>query len=303
MLTTKNVTKPGSTMRFIVLTGTSGAGKITASNYFGDIGYYAVDNIPPRLLAELAASCRDRGCDRVLAVVDSRVGKDELKGMPDALRALTVQGTPAEILFLDASDDVLVRRFKETRRPHPIFQDGRGSILDAITTERQMLDEMRARADKIFDTSNLSATELAKSLADAIGESVRSRLIVTVQSFGFKHGLPIDADLVFDVRFLVNPHYVPDLKPLTGQDEKVHYFIHQDPLTEPFLKRMFDLISFSLPQYEREGKAYLTIAIGCTGGQHRSVAIAEDTAQFIRGEGYRVTVFHRDAERNRALLA
>jgi UPF0042 nucleotide-binding protein len=284
-------------MRFIVLTGTSGAGKITAAHYFGDIGYYSVDNLPPRLLPELAESCRARSCDRVLAVVDARAGAS-LRELPATLDQLAANGTPAEVLYLDASDEVLVRRFKETRRPHPLFEEGRGSILDAIQAERSLLDEIRARADKVIDTSNLNPSELTAVLASVTGERSGPRLLITVESFGFKHGLPIDADLVFDVRFLVNPHYVPELKPLTGRDPRVARYVHQDPLTEPFLKKMLDFISFSLPQYEREGKAYLTIAIGCTGGRHRSVAIAQDVANYLGGEGYRVSVFHRDADRD-----
>jgi RNase adapter protein RapZ len=285
-------------MRYIILTGTSGAGKITASNFFGDIGYYAVDNLPPRLLPELARSCRDRGCDRVLAVVDARVGT-LLSELPAALEALSAQGTPAEVIYLDASDEVLVRRFKETRRPHPIFEEGRGSILDAVRAERALLDETRALADKVIDTSNLSPSELAAALATVTGEQRGPRLNITLESFGFKHGLPIDADLVFDVRFLANPHYVPELKPFTGRDPAVAHYVHQDPLTEPFLEKMMSFVSFALPQYEREGKAYLTIAIGCTGGRHRSVTIAEDVARYLGGDGYRVTVFHRDADRER----
>ena len=288
-------------MRLIIVTGTSGAGKMTAANYFGDIGFYTVDNPPPDLLPQLAMTCKLQGRERVLAVVDARAG-ESLRNAGAMLDQLREQGTPAEIVYIDASDEVLVRRFKETRRPHPIFQEGRGSILDAIQTERLMLDEMRARAERVIDTSNLTPLELAHKLAAVIGETAGPRLMVSVESFGFKHGLPIDADLVFDVRFLVNPHYVPDLKPLTGQDEVVAKFIHEDPVTAPFLEKLLDLIRFSLPQYEREGKAYLTIAIGCTGGQHRSVAIAEDVAKAIRELDYRVTVFHRDAERNRALL-
>jgi UPF0042 nucleotide-binding protein len=284
-------------MRFIVLTGTSGAGKITAAHYFGDIGYYSVDNLPPRLLPELAESCRARKCDRALAVVDARAGAS-LRELPAVLEQLKANGTPAEVLYLDASDEVLVRRFKETRRPHPLFEQGRGSILDAIQAERTLLDEIRARADKVIDTSNLNPSELTAVLASVTGERSGPRLLITVESFGFKHGLPIDADLVFDVRFLVNPHYVPELKPLTGRDPAVARYVHQDPLTEPFLKKMLDFISFSLPQYEREGKAYLTIAIGCTGGRHRSVTIAQDVANYLGGEGYRVSVFHRDADRD-----
>lgn len=280
-------------MRLIVLTGTSGAGKITAALYFNDIGYYTVDNVPPRLLPALAEACQAEGREKVLAVVDARSGTAVCE-LPDVLDYLVDCGTPVELIFLDASDEVLVHRFKETRRPHPIFAGGRGSILDAVHAEREMLEEIRARADRVIDSSNRTPQELGSVLAEVTGERKGPRLLITVESFGFKHGVPIDADLVFDVRFLRNPHYVPELKQLTGLSPEVVAYIHEDPVTEPFLVKTMDLIRFTLPQYEREGKAYLTIAIGCTGGRHRSVALAEDMAAELAGDGYRVTVFHRD---------
>jgi UPF0042 nucleotide-binding protein len=286
-------------MRFIVITGTSGAGKATAFNYFEDRGYFAVDNLPPRLLPELAASCLQEGCDRALAVVDSRAGKS-LQELPDALNELNKAGIRALVIYIDASDETLVRRFKETRRTHPTFEAGQGTILAAIQAEREMLAEIQPRADKIIDTSNRKPADLRAELADLIGESPGPGLAITVESFGFRHGLPIDADLVFDVRFLANPHYVPELKPLTGQYPEVSTYIHGDSLTEPFLEKLFDFVSFSLPQYQREGKAYLTIAIGCTGGRHRSVLVAEELAENLRGQGYRVAVHHRDVKRDPA---
>ena len=283
-------------MRFIVLTGTSGAGKATAFNYFEDVGFYAVDNVPPRLLPELARSCRAEGLDKVLAVVDSRAGRSigELAPMLDQVEAL---GIKAELLFMDASDDALIRRFKETRRPHPTFRTAQGSVLDAIRAERAMLSDILARADKSIDTSNMTPLDLRTELAEVAGIPAGPGLTITVVSFGFKHGIPIDADLIFDVRFLVNPHYVPALKPLTGLSPEVAHYIHRDPLTEPFLEKLVDFVDFTLPQYAREGKAYLTIGIGCTGGRHRSVTISEDLASSLRAEGFRVSVFHRDTER------
>ncbi len=284
-------------MRLIVLTGTSGAGKATALHYFEDSGFYAVDNLPPRLLVQLAEDCKQQGRQDVLAVVDSRAG-NRLSDLPAVLDELTKDGVKAEMLFLDANDDVLVRRFKETRRPHPTFEAGSGTILDAVRSEREMLADILTRSDKIVDTSNLTPAELRSELTNLVSDSAGPGMVITVQSFGFKHGLPIDADLVFDVRFLVNPHYVLDLKPLTGLSPGVASYIHQDPLTEPFLGRLFDFVAFSLPQYGREGKAYLTIAIGCTGGRHRSVTIAEDLAAYLRVQGYRVAVYHRDLNRD-----
>jgi UPF0042 nucleotide-binding protein len=286
--------------RFIVLTGTSGAGKMTAFHYFQDMGYYAVDNLPPRLLVPLYESCGAAGNERVLAVVDARSG-DALSELPAALDELANRGAPTELLFLDASDEALIRRFKETRRPHPVYTNVRGSILDAILAEREMLSEMLGRADKVIDTTNMTPGELASALAEVTNERTRPSLLITIESFGFKHGVPIDADLVFDVRFLANPHYVPTLQPLTGHAPEVARYIHQDPLTEPFLEKLFGFIGFLLPQYRREGKAYLTIAIGCTGGRHRSVTVAEDLAAYLHGDGYRVSVHHRDAQRDRPL--
>ncbi len=286
-------------MRFIIVTGMSGAGKATALHYFGDIGYYAVDNVPPRLLPALADSCCDGGQDRLMVVVDARVG-NALQELPAVLDQLAERETQAELIFLDAADEVLVRRFKETRRPHPLFGVGK-SVLEAIQGERAMLDDIRACADKVIDTTNLTPADLSRLLAETTGERSVPKLQITVESFGFKHGIPVDADLVFDVRFLANPHYVPELKPLTGLSPEVANYVHQDPITEPFLEKMFDLVGFTLPQYQREGKAYLTIGIGCTGGRHRSVTVAEDMTAYLRGEGYRVAVLHRDAQREPAL--
>lgn len=280
-------------MRFIVLTGTSGAGKTTALRYFDDLGYYAVDNLPPALLSAVAVACRDMGRERVIVVVDARCG-DALANTQDAIYELAQSGCNPELLFLDADDEALVRRFKETRRPHPVFEKGDGSILDAIRTERSMLEELRGHADRIVDSSSLSTMELIHSLGEIAGNDQGRGLLITVESFGFKYGIPIDADLVFDVRFLVNPYYIASLRHLTGTSPEVAEYIHKHPLTEPFIEKMFDFISFSLPQYQREGKAYLTIAIGCTGGRHRSVTVAEDLSAYLLREGYRVAIQHRD---------
>jgi len=284
-------------VRLIIITGTSGAGKATAFNYFEDVGFYAVDNLPPGLLPELADSCMDAGREQVLAVVDSRAG-ERITKLPDILEELEKSGLRASLLFLDASDETLVRRFKETRRPHPTFRAGQGTILEAIHTERAMLSDILARADKIIDTSNMSPADLRQELGDLTSDHTGPGLVITIESFGFKHGLPIDADLVFDVRFLINPHYVPNLKPLTGTSPEVVRYIHSDALTEPYMEKLFDFVSFSLPQYRREGKAYLTIAIGCTGGRHRSVTVAEELADFLQREGYKVAVYHRDVQRD-----
>jgi UPF0042 nucleotide-binding protein len=204
-----------------------------------------------------------------------------------------------ETLFLDASDDTLVHRFKESRRPHPLYgsegPDGAVSgIQEAIDAERALLRAGREMADRVIDTSTLSAVQLRELMHTNYTPDTRPGLLVTVLSFGFKHGLPIDADLVFDVRFLTNPHYVAELQARDGRDAEVAAYVHADPLTQPFAARMIDLIEYALPEYEREGKAYLNIAIGCTGGKHRSVVLAEDLTVRLREDGYRVALRHRD---------
>jgi RNase adapter protein RapZ len=285
-------------MRFIVITGPSGAGKTLALHSFEDAGYYTVDNLPPRLLPALIDFCRAEGHNRGAVVIDIRSGRafDEL---PEALDRLRAAQCNIETLFLDASDDALIHRFKETRRPHPLYTEpmagiAESGILDAIHAERSLLHAIRGQADQIIDTSALGATQLRHMLHTTYAPDSRPGLLVTVISFGFKHGLPVDADLVFDVRFLDNPHYVPELRGLDGRDAPVADYVHRDPLTQPFAAKMIDLIAFALPQYQREGKAYLNIAIGCTGGKHRSVVLSEDLAARLRTDGYRVALRHRD---------
>ena len=285
---------PEMPLRIVILTGISGSGKATALHIFEDAGYFAVDCLPPQLLPELAAEAAGNARPRVVAVVDSRSG-ESIAELPDRIVALKREGHIVEVVFLEATDESLVRRFKETRRPHPSFNTGHGTILDAIRQERGLLADVRAVADRIVDTTGLSPAELRDKLVPALATTTGGTLRITIESFGFKHGLPTDADLVFDVRFLRNPHYVHDLKPLTGISREVSAYVHADPLTQPFFERMLELIAFSLPHYAREGKAYLTIAIGCTGGRHRSVTIAEDLATPLRNLGYPVTVYHRDA--------
>jgi len=292
-----------NTMRIIVITGPSGAGKTYALHSFEDAGYYTVDNLPPRLLPALAAYCRTENHERCAVVIDVRAGAAfaELPEVVTELRAKE-HGFKIEILFLDASDTALVQRFKETRRPHPMLRgpiDGvqgiqQDSIVEAIRTERALLQTARAFADSILDTSTMTANQLRDTMHTNYAPQSRPGLLVTVTSFGFKHGLPIDADLVFDVRFLSNPYYIPELRGHDGRDIEVADYVHADPLTEPFARRMTDLVEFALPEYRREGKAYLNIAIGCTGGQHRSVVLAEDLAARLQGEGYHTALRHRD---------
>ncbi|HLK55011.1 MAG TPA: RNase adapter RapZ [Chthonomonadaceae bacterium] len=290
-------------MRFVVITGPSGSGKTLALHSFEDAGYYTVDNLPPRLLPALVAFCRSEGMERAAVVVDTRSGS-AFAELPDVLDTMRRGDPGVEVLYLDASDNALVQRYKETRRPHPLRRVGpkgvpQVGILEAITAERALLESVRILADHIFDSSALTPAQFRDVLHAAYAQDTRPGLLVTVVSFGFKYGLPVDADLVFDVRFLTNPHYVPELKPLDGRDARVAAYVHNDPLTRPFQAKMEDLVSFALPEYQREGKAYLTIAIGCTGGQHRSVVLAEDLTAKLRQEGYHVALQHRDAEVNR----
>jgi UPF0042 nucleotide-binding protein len=280
-----------------------------------------VDNIPPALIPQLAELCRsftnDAGAVTVGAgragVARSRAASDDshkkiacvidvrsgcfLEGLGPALEALEAKDVRPHILFLDADDSTLVNRFKETRRRHPLLADT-GGILGSVAAERERLQELKERADKVIDTSDYTPRSLAAALAEYFGaEAGPAGPIISILSFGFKHGLPLDADLVFDVRFLANPHYVRELRWHDGRNQGVIDYVRQDPLTEPFLCRLFDLVDFTLPQYIREGKAYLTIAIGCTGGRHRSVFVAEELARFLRSKSYHPVVHHRDAKK------
>jgi len=280
--------------QFIIVTGTSGAGKSLALTVFEDLGYYCVDNLPPALLPALAA-LRAEELRRVACVIDTRAGS--LLGELDAaLDRLAEHGVTPEIVFLDASDAVLVNRFKETRRKHPVMAQA-GGILESIRIERETLSALKERADKVIDTSEHTPRTLSALLAQHFARATAPRLTITIVSFGFKHGLPLDADLVFDVRFLANPHYVRELRWRDGRDPAVADFIRQDPRTAPFLARLFELVAFSIPQYIEEGKAYLTIAIGCTGGRHRSIFVADALAEALRRQGYEPLVHHRDAKR------
>lgn len=283
-------------MRFVIITGISGSGKSQALRIFEDLGYYCVDNLPPALLPQLA-DIGDGRMPRVAVVVDVRAGEglEDLQPVLDQLKARKVDTT---ILFLEASDPVLVNRFKETRRKHPLLLEA-GGILPSIQRERELLTDLKDRADKVVDTSDHTPRSLSQLITELFGDQAgpQAGLVITVVSFGFKHGLPLDADLVFDVRFLANPHYVRELRWQDGQQKDVVEYIRRDPLTEPFLAKLNDLVDFSVPHYIQEGKAYLTIAVGCTGGRHRSVMVAEEIAGFLRSRGYDPLVQHRDVKK------
>ncbi len=284
--------------QLVILTGLSGAGKSMAANTFEDLDFYCIDNLPPNLLPTVIDLWNNAEKPQDLAVVvDVRAGEffSSLLPVCKALKSET-HGWLSKpvILFIDASDAELVKRFKETRRKHPLVTEERG-VPDAIILEREMMADVLEQTDKIIDTTNLEPEGLRRLIREFFGPSdSKERLMVAVVSFGFKHGVPLDADLVFDVRFLANPFWDPELKHLNGTDGNVQRFVLSDPLTEPLLEKLFDLVEFSIPQYVKEGKAYLTIAIGCTGGKHRSVVVADELASFLRRSNYNVRLEHRD---------
>jgi len=280
----------------VVITGFSGAGKSTAMNVFEDAGYFCVDNLPPEMIRNLVDLFQHPGSKVELACVVCDVrGGEFFDPLLEVLEELEAAGVPDRVLFLDADDGALLTRYKETRRRHPLSTDG--GVASAIIAEQTRLAPLRERADLVIDTTSLSAAALRRRVAKDMLPLERERLNVSFTSFGFKHGPLRDADLIFDVRFLPNPHYVPELKPLTGRDEQVVAYVGQDGKLEEFYERLHALLDFLLPQYLLEGKAHLTIAIGCTGGRHRSVAIAEHLGGRYKGrDGIAVDVVHRDVE-------
>lgn len=280
--------------RLVIVTGLSGAGKTRAVRSLEDLGFFCVDNLPPTLIPKFAELCAQssQGINKIALVVDIR-GGEFFDALFEVLADLDRQGIGYEILFLEASDETLVHRFKESRRSHPLSMDGQ--VLQGIREERGRLRELRGRAHKIIDTSHMSTHQLKEELASLFGDGAgAAALRITVVSFGYKFGIPLDSDLVFDVRFLPNPHYDPVLRPLTGEDRPVQDFICRSPLTGDFMERFFQFIDFLIPQYVQEGKTTLTIAIGCTGGQHRSVTLARRLGDYLAAKGYRTTVRHRD---------
>ena len=284
-----------SPTQFVIITGLSGAGKTQAIHCFEDLGFFCVDNLPPALLPRFAELCAhsDGRVPRAAVVTDIRGGSffDELQ---NALADLDKMGAKYRILFLEASQEALVKRFKETRRRHPLSLPRR-TLLASIEQERRRLEDIRGRADKVLDTSAIPVRQLRDEIARLFarrGEAVP--MLVSVVSFGFKYGTPVDADLVFDVRFLPNPHYVASLREKTGHSTQVKDYVLNSRGANEFLKRLYSLLDLCLPLHAQEGKAYLTIAIGCTGGRHRSVVLAHQLAAHLRAKGYRVRLGHRD---------
>ncbi len=287
----------GDSLRFVIITGLSGAGKSYAIKSLEDLGYFCVDNLPTTLIPTFVELCAQssREITRIALGVDVREGA-YLAHLLEILDALRAKGHVPELLFLEAADETLVRRYHETRRRHPLA--GEGSVLDGIRAERKALAHLREAADHIIDTSSLTVHQLKERLVEAYAtRRAGSALAVSVVSFGYKHGIPYDADLVFDVRFLANPHFVDALRALDGRDAPVADFVFSHPESREVLERLQDLLRFLLPLYQREGKAYLTVAVGCTGGRHRSVVLAEALGVFLDGLGFPPTIRHRDLGR------
>ena len=288
--------EPHAATELVIITGMSGSGKASALKAFEDLGYYCVDNLPVELIPRFAELALQSGeIPRTALVVDVREGP-QLEKLPAILKSVK-RTIPTKVIYLEASDAALLRRFSETRRPHPL---GTGTTVRAsLGAERRHLREIRKLADLVIDTSKFNVHELRAHLTDRFKQQSGSQqtLLVSCVSFGYKHGLPDDADLVFDVRFLPNPHFVPEFRALTGRDSRVAKYIRSFPQTQEFINRISALLVYLLPHYIREGKSYLTIGFGCTGGQHRSVMIAEDVNKRLRKAGYKVKAVHRDSPR------
>lgn len=284
-------------VNLLIITGMSGAGKTVAVQSLEDLGFFCVDNLPPILIPKFAELIKQSGggIERVALVIDLR-GREFFENLFGEIDKLSeMEGITFQILYLDANDQTLVTRYKETRRRHPLSPNG--SPLEGIHLERKILQEIKGRASQIIDTSQLKPVQLREIIINQYSQQ-SSQLTINVLSFGFKYGIPIDADLVFDVRFLPNPHYVDDLRPKTGCDAEVSNYVMKWSETQEFLTKLLDFLSFSIPHYQREGKSQLVIGIGCTGGKHRSVAITEYIGQHFSKE-YSVRVTHRDMEKNK----
>jgi UPF0042 nucleotide-binding protein len=282
----------------LILTGMSGAGRSTVAHALEDLGWYVVDNLPPTLLSDLIKQGVQSEIKSLAVVVDVRGGKffDELAS---SLSELKKSGANFRVAFLDASDQALVQRFESTRRPHPL--QGKGRIVDGIAAEREKLQELLAQADVVIDTSNLNVHQLEKRTTEIFAQGLTQSVRVNVLSFGYKYGIPVDADLVLDCRFIPNPHWIPELRPLTGLDDKVKDNVLSNSGVSQFVQSYVSVINQMLPGYLREGKKYLTVAIGCTGGRHRSVSVAREIAAQLDGErdGFSVSAHasHRDVGR------
>jgi len=285
-------------MRFIVITGISGAGKSLVANYLEDAGFYCIDNLPPLLIPKIAEICSQsyRKMDKIALVIDIR-GGELLNDLFPALDALKKDGHTYEILFMEASDNVVIKRYKESRRSHPL--DHEGSLKKAIAAERRVLEKIKDRANYVIDTSNLTPKQLKEAITGIIVNSEEfGGLIINIISFGFKYGIPIECDLVFDVRFIPNPYYIESMKKHTGKHEDVRNYVLGMPETKEFNEKLNALLDFLIPNYVKEGKSQLVIGIGCTGGRHRSVVIADELMKTLTEKKHRVVIEHRDIDKD-----
>ena len=280
-------------MQFVIVTGMSGAGKSTLLNIFEDLGYYCVDNLPPKLIQNLADFCLEGGSDieRVALGIDIR-GAKRFDDLFVSLEVLDSRQLSYSILFLDANDDILLNRYKETRRSHPLSK--KGSLVEGIAEERMLLEPIKQRATYVIDTSILLVRHLREKIFEIYVDRKEFGIIIHVQSFGFKYGLPAFSDLVFDVRCLPNPFYIKDLRTQTGLDEPVRAYVMESEVSRQFLKKLEDMLLFLIPHYIKEGKNQLVIAVGCTGGKHRSVTIARGVHEVLQEAGHSVVINHRD---------
>ncbi|MFF4340150.1 RNase adapter RapZ [Kitasatospora sp. NPDC001540] len=285
-----------TTPELVIISGMSGAGRSTAAKCLEDLGWFVVDNLPPALIPTMVdLGARSQGAvPRIGAVVDVR-GRTFFDDLLTSLEELEKRGVRLRVLFLDSSDDALVRRFESVRRPHPLQADGR--IVDGIARERELLRELRGEADLVFDTSNLNVHQLRAKMDAQFAGQDEPELRATVMSFGFKYGLPVDADLVVDCRFLPNPHWVPELRARTGTDPEVAEYVFQQPGAQQFVDGYTELLRIITEGYRREGKRYMTLAVGCTGGKHRSVAMSEQLTKRLIADGVETVLVHRDMGR------
>ena len=276
--------------KFFIITGISGAGRTQALKIFGDFGFYCVDNLPIALFNDFSKYLKERDDLKNIALgIDIREG-ERIKDLPKIMKAIEGQGFNPKLLFLDASDEVLVRRFSETKHKHPLAEQ----LLTALGRERELLAPIKQNADSEISTSNLTLGELKEKISQLLEIKSSQEMSISVVSFGYKHGLPMEADVVMDVRFLANPYYQPELKNKTGLDEEVQDYIKKSPFAMEFLEKFTDMVMYLIPKYIKEGKSYLTIAVGCSGGKHRSVFMAHSLAETLRTKKLKVSEFHRD---------
>lgn len=285
-------------MDFVIVTGLSGSGKSKAVDALEDIGFFCVDNMPPSFIEKFYELCAEEEMEKVAVVTDSRGGY-LFHSVSKTLDILDGKNIDYKIMFFECSDEVLYKRYKETRRKHPLSDDCEGSVMASVKKEREMLETLRGRADYIIDTTQLSPAQLKERISDIfLGDSVKG-LRITCMSFGFKYGAPTDADMVFDVRCLPNPFYIDELRDKTGLDSEVYDYVMEKPETKGFADRLFDMMDYLIPLYSDEGKSSLVIAIGCTGGKHRSVTLAEALARHISESGLKAATVHRDITKGR----